>query len=207
MKIEIEQLKTLVENGDKVALESYILKGLEKSDMPSVLSTNGEVKSFFDSEKDKHHSTALETWKSNNLEGLVEAEVLKRNPQETPEQKRIRELEEKITNGEKATKRAELKNKAMEYATANGLPSKFAAKYIERFLGDDEDATTATLNELKGDLDGLVHEGVEAKFKESGRDINFGTGDKGGGDFGKQIAKEFNGNVQGAEEAQKTYFG
>ena len=64
MKYELEQLKSLVEKGDKAELEAYILKGLEKSDLPSVLTTNTEVKSYFDSEKDKHHRTALETWKS-----------------------------------------------------------------------------------------------------------------------------------------------
>lgn len=176
MKLELDQLKTLVENGDKAELETYILKGLERKDLPSVLATNAEVKSFLDSEKDKHHSTALETWKSNNLEDLVEKEVLKRNPQETPEQKRIRELEEKIANGEKATKRAELKTKAMEYAAEKGLPSKFTTKHIERFLGDDESTTTATLTELKDDLDSLIQEGVESKFKDKGRTVSTGGG-------------------------------
>ncbi|WP_162920112.1 DUF4355 domain-containing protein [Paenisporosarcina cavernae] len=175
MKYELDQLKTLVEKGDKAALDTYLLKGIEKSDMPSVLTTNAEVKSYIDSEKDKHHSTALETWKSNNLESLVEAEVRKRNPEETPEQKRIRELEEKIANGEKATKHAELKSKAMQYATDNNLPAKFASKYIDKFLGDDESATTATLGELKEDLDNLVREAVDKKFKENGRNLQSGS--------------------------------
>ena len=62
MKIEIEQLKTLAENGDKAALESYILSSIEKSDVETVTATNAEVKSYFDSEKDKHTTAALNTW-------------------------------------------------------------------------------------------------------------------------------------------------
>ncbi|WP_275425607.1 hypothetical protein [Planococcus versutus] len=42
MKIDIEQLKTLVENGDKTALDTYILSGIEKSDVETVSKTNLE---------------------------------------------------------------------------------------------------------------------------------------------------------------------
>ncbi len=176
MKINLEQLKTLVEAGDNSALEKHIHDSLERGDLVAAATTNKDVLSELDSLKDTHHKTALETWKANHLNQIVEDEVKKRNPpEETPEQKRIRELEDKIANGEKATKRAELKNKAMAYATDNKLPSQFASKYIERFLGDDESTTTATLAELKTDLDGLINEGVNSKFKENGRDVNSGA--------------------------------
>lgn len=174
MKINLEKLKTLVEAGDNSAIEKHIQESLEKGDIVSAAATNKDVLSELDSLKDTHHKNALETWKTNHLNTLVEEEVKKRNPEETPEQKRIRELEEKIENGEKAQKRAELKNKAMAYATENKLPSQFASKYIDRFLGDDESSTTATLSELKTDLDGLISEGVNSKFKENGRDVPSG---------------------------------
>lgn len=169
MIIDLDQLKTLVEAGDKTALETHIYKALEKGDVSKALATNAAVKSDLDSEKDKHHNTALETWKSNNLQGLIDDAVKQANPTETPEQKRIRELEEKIANGEKSAQRAQLKSKALEFATENGLPSKFASKYIERFLGEDENTTTATLSELKADLESVIQEGVDSKFKGNGR--------------------------------------
>jgi len=169
MIIDLDQLKTLVEAGDKTALETHIYKALEKGDVSKALATNAAVKSDLDSEKDKHHNTALETWKSNNLQGLIDDAVKQANPTETPEQKRIRELEEKIANGEKSAQRAQLKSKALEFATENGLPPKFSSKYIERFLGDDETTTTATLSELKADLESVIQEGVDSKFKDNGR--------------------------------------
>lgn len=169
MIIDLDQLRTLVEAGDKTALETHIYKALEKGDVSKALTANAAVKSDLDSEKDKHHNTALETWKTNNLQGLIDDAVKVANPTETPEQKRIRELEEKIANGEKSAQRAQLKSKALEFATENGLPPKFASKYIERFLGDDETTTTATLSELKTDLESVIQEGVDSKFKDNGR--------------------------------------
>src|SRR5690606_21288053 len=126
--------KALVEAGDNSALEKHIYESLERGDVTAAATANKDVRSELDSAKDTHHRTALETWKTNNLNALIDEEVKKRNPEETPEQKRIRELEEKIENGEKATKRAELKNKAMAYATEQKLPAQFASKYIDRFL-------------------------------------------------------------------------
>lgn len=176
MKIDLTKIKELVEAGDNSALEKHIHESLERGDLVAAAAANKDVRSELDSVKDTHHKTALETWKSNHLNQFVEEEVKKRNPpEETPEQKRIRELEEKIESGEKAQKRAELKNKAMGYATENKLPTQFASKYIERFLGDDESTTTATLAELKTDLDGLINEGVNSKFKENGREVPSGS--------------------------------
>lgn len=177
MKIDLNRIKELVEAGDNSALEKHILhESLERGDLTAAAAANKEFRSELDSVKDTHHQTALQTWKTNHLNQLVEDEVKKRNPpEETPEQKRIRELEEKIANGERATQRAELKNKAMAYATDQKLPAKFASKHIERFLGEDEAATTTSLAELKADLDELVQEGVNSKFKENGREVPGGS--------------------------------
>ena len=112
MKITLEQIRTLVEGGDQAALESYIKSGLEKSDIPSVLETNKEIKSYFDAEKDTHHNKALETWKSNHLQALIDEEVKKRNPGKTPEQIEIEKLRKQIEDAENARKREALVNKA-----------------------------------------------------------------------------------------------
>ena len=40
--------------------------------------TDPEFKSFLDSTKDTHFNTALETWKANNLQKIIDAEMLAR---------------------------------------------------------------------------------------------------------------------------------
>lgn len=171
MRVDLEQLKTLVENGDKTALESYILSGIEKSDVETVSKTNDEVKRYFDSEKDKHFSTALETWKSNNLEPLIETEVRKRNPEQTEEQKRIASLEKALEDQKKEAQREKLTNLAMKEASGKGLPTDL----IGFFLADDEDGTKANLGKLEEVYNAAVQAAVESKFKEGGRDPKGGT--------------------------------
>ncbi|UED81074.1 DUF4355 domain-containing protein [Lysinibacillus sp. CD3-6] len=169
MKINLDKLKELVEAGDVTAIEKHVLEeSLEKGDLTLAVKTNRDVKSDFESERDKHHTKALETWKSNNLEALIEEEVSKRNPQKTPEQIEIEKLRKEIEDERKGRERETLKTKAIEYATEQGLPTKF----IERFLADDEESTKVTLGEYKAELDTFVQAQVDAKFKESGRDID-----------------------------------
>lgn len=173
MKINLDRLKELVETGDIAAIEKQVLEeSLEKGDLSLAVKTNKDVKSEFESERDKYHTKALETWKSNNLETLIEDEVNKRNPQKTPEQIEIEKLRKEIEDERKGREREALKTKAIEYATEQGLPTKF----IERFLADDEESTKVTLGEYKAELDTFIQTQVDAKFKESGRDI-----DKSGG--------------------------
>lgn len=169
MKINLDRLKELVESGDVTAVEKHVLEeSLEKGDLSLAVKTNKDVKSEFESERDKYHTKALETWKSNNLETLIEDEVNKRNPQKTPEQIEIEKLRKEIEDERKGREREALKTKAIEYATEQGLPTKF----IERFLADDEESTKVTLGEYKAELDTFVQTQVDAKFKESGRDID-----------------------------------
>ncbi|MGE7111236.1 DUF4355 domain-containing protein [Lysinibacillus sp. NPDC047702] len=205
MQINFETLKTLVEAGDKSAFEKHIFESLEKGDVVAAASHNALVKSELDSEKDKHHNTALETWKTNQLQMLIDEEVSKRNPQETPEQKRIRELEEKLANQEKENARKTLRENAVKYATGNGHDVTFATKWIDKLLGDDETATNATLDDFKTDFDALVQAQVEEKLKGANR--NPGGGSGGGADLstGARVAQQ-NQN-KNAEEQQKTFFG
>ncbi|CAM5191415.1 hypothetical protein LSPH26S_05519 [Lysinibacillus sphaericus] len=65
MKINLDKLKELVEAGDVSAIEKHVLEeSLEKGDLSLAVKANKDVKSEFESERDKYHSKALETWKN-----------------------------------------------------------------------------------------------------------------------------------------------
>lgn len=170
MKYDIEQLKTLVENGDKTALDSYILSGIEKSDVETVSKTNDEVKRYFDSEKDKHFGTALETWKSNNLGKIVEEEVNKRNPSKSPTELEVEKLRKEIEDERKGRNREKLMNQAIKQANDKGLP----VDLLDFFVSDDEESTNANISKLEEAYTKAVQSAVEGKFKENGRDVNSG---------------------------------
>ena len=172
MKIDFEQLKTLVESGDKTTLEAHIYKALEKEDVALVQAVNADVKSVFDAEKDKHHSKALETWKTNNLDTIVDAEVAKRNPSKSPAEIALETLQKKFDDSEKARSRETLMNKAILQANEKGLP----VDLLDYFVSDDEEKTTANIAKLEEVYAKSVQASVEGKFKENGREVNTGGG-------------------------------
>lgn len=112
---------------------------------------------------DKRVTEALETFKKKTFESEVSsrvaAELLKRNPEETAEQKRIRELEQNMKRSEEERQAEKLKSQIKDMAFKEGVPLDFideipfaspehAALYMRRFKQQITDAQTAKVNEL-----------------------------------------------------------
>lgn len=128
----------------------------------SKIDTDKEFKSYLDSLKDSHLSKGIETWKSNNLEKLIQAEMLKKNPELTPAELKIAELEKKFEEMEKAKNRAEM---------VAGFKDKFVEKNIPTdlmnfLLDDDKDIVEANItlfeNSMKRYIDSEVQKLVRA---------------------------------------------
>lgn len=119
--------------------------GLTLDVFKSKVESDPTFKSFLDSEKDKHSTKSLETWKTNNLQKLIDEAVAKANPQETPEQKKIRELEERIEKSDKESKHKDLTNMALKTMTDKKLP----ADLVNFIVGQDEDSTNKNLEALE----------------------------------------------------------
>jgi aspartyl/asparaginyl-tRNA synthetase len=98
---------------------------------------------------DRRVGDALKTYKEGHYDDEVKAavavEILKRNPKETEEQKRIREIEGKLTEAEAKAKRAELKRQGMEVLTQNGVPS----WWIDQFSGNTIEELTVFADQVK----------------------------------------------------------
>lgn len=204
MKLDLEQLKTLAESGDTASVEAYIFKAFEKEDVALVQSVNADVRSAIDGEKDKHHNKALETWKGNNLETLIETEIKKRNPDKTPEQVELEKLRKEIEGERNARNREALKNKALEVASEKGLPK----GVLDFFIAEDEEGTLANLTALETELTTAIKAGIDARFKENGRNPLSGSNGQGKteGEFGKSLATEQGTANEGLEEARDSYF-
>ena len=118
---------------------------------------------------DQHFTKGLETWRTNNLQKIVDAEVDKvvkeKYPTETEEQKRLRKLEADLQNETSMRKRAELINKATAEATNKGLP----LDLVKHFVGNDEDSTKAGLLELETAWKKALTAQTDKLFKEYGR--------------------------------------
>lgn len=154
IKMNIKEIQAYLEKNKNSKEVEIFVTGLNPIDLIKVkdfVGKDSSAKSWFDSEKDKHANKSLETWKSNNLQKLIDAAVAKANPQETSEQKRIRELEERIKQFQRYSERKELVNKTLKFAAENEIPSDF----IDRFLGGDQEITIKTkdkeIDSRKGD--------------------------------------------------------
>lgn len=171
----VNQIRELIEaNKDNTEVKAYLqgLSPITVEGLQQFVSTNTEAKRWFDSEKDKHFTKGLETWKEKTLPGLIEEEIKKKFPGETEEQKRLRNLEDELTKERQARLKSELVNKATTLATQKGLP----VEIISYFVGQDEEATTNNLTALESIWQQALEKAVEAKFKDSGRSPNPGGG-------------------------------
>lgn len=162
----LKLIENIEEEGsiDEVLTQSDFAKSLTSLDsFKKLVSENSDFKSYLDSEKDKHYSKALETWKTNNLGKLVEAELLKHNPKLSPEQLKIQELEKKFADMEKAKARAEMNAKFKDVLGEKKIPSKM----IEFLLADDEDVTNANITLFEESMKSYIDEGVKVRLGES----------------------------------------
>lgn len=127
-----------------------------------------EFKSFMDSEKDKHSAkaiaTALDNFKKKDMQKLIDAEVLKRTgDNETPEQKRIRELEEQFANLQKEKAKSEMISKYKDVLTEKHIPTNL----IDFLLGEDDDLTNANINLFENSMKEYIDNKVNDRIKDS----------------------------------------
>ena len=163
----LELLVDIEEDGivDEILQGTDLYKSrLSLDSFKDLVATDREFKSFLDSEKDKHADKVLKTFKANNLEKLIEAEVLKRTGKtETPEQKAIRELQEQLANMGKEKEKAERIAKYKDVLAKKKIPSQLS----DFILGEDDDVTDANINIFEDAMKTYVENKVKERLKDS----------------------------------------
>lgn len=133
-------------------------------DFQKYANENEEVAQWLQSQKDSFFSKSLETWKANNLQTIIDKKIEELNPNETPEQKQVRELRQQLQSMEQQSKMKEIRGDAIAYASEQNIPTSL----VERFLGDDIEATKANLDGLKGTLESYIQAEVNNRLKGMG---------------------------------------
>lgn len=188
--MDLQEVKTYLETNSQDAAVVEYLSELKKP-------TAEVVNSYLDSQDgvkllqprlDSHFSKGLQTWKDNNLSKLIDEEVAKRNPGETPEQKEIRELKAQLEQDKAERLKEKLTNVAMKKADELGLP----LDLVQHFIGADEDSTNSNLENFNSAFQTAIQTQVNSKFKQNGRDVkNYGD-DKQKISSIADLANEFN---------------
>lgn len=172
--MNIEEIKQFLEqNKENEEVKAFVgeLSAVSADKVKGFLETE-EGKKLLQPRLDQHFTKSLDTWKENNLEKIVEEEVSKRNPSKTPEQLEIEKLRKDMESERNARNREKLVNTALKVADKKMLPK----DVIDFFIGENEESTIENLGKLEESFNTAVQAAVDAKFKESGREIERGNG-------------------------------
>jgi hypothetical protein len=153
IKAEVKESKAALINKENLTLE----------ELKNIINENEGFKAWLSSEKDRHFSTSLNTWKENNLSKEVEKEIYKRYPAETEEQKKLRDLELKLQAMEQESKMKELKANTMRVINDKQLDSEI----LDFVLSDNEETTIANIDKFEGLVERLANKRLEEKYKNA----------------------------------------
>lgn len=160
-----EVKKYMDENRTNDEVIAYLQGLISVEGVQEFLNENDEGKRWLDSERDKHLSKGLETWKSNNLQKEIDKRIKELYPEETEEKKQLRELNDKIQKMEQEKQREILKNKALTIAAEKKLPLN---KIIDLVISDNEEATVSNIGRFEEIFGASVQSAVEERLKSNG---------------------------------------
>ena len=176
----------------KSELLALINEADDNADIDEIILSNGFAKPITDVEGlnkllesdkslqglfDKKVTTGIENFKKNGMQKLIEAEVLKRTGKnETPEQKEIRELKERLDKADKEKAKAEMISKYKDVLAEKKIPSNM----IDFLLAQDDETTGANIELFENSMKQYIETGIKAKLGDSEY-----TPPTGGGNVGK----------------------
>lgn len=158
--------------------KSLIDGGLTLDAFKEKIANDKSFKSFMDSENDKYYSKALETWKSNNLQTIINDEVLKATgKKKTPEQIQIEELQKKFEAQEKENTRLKNESTVKSMLSEAGFDP---SKALEFFNIDDMENMETRIGNFKA----LIDEKTQAGIKDAIASGSYTPpGENGGGEL------------------------
>ncbi len=131
------------------------------SDVVAEWLESDEGMKFLQPKFDKKVTQAIETYKNNTLPKLVEEEFNKKFNNETPEQKQLRALQEKLDKMESEKQRETLLNQAIIEGNNMGI-SPNITKYV---LGNSIEETRLNLMAVQNEINSIVQKEVEQRLQ------------------------------------------
>lgn len=120
-----------------------------------------DFKSFMDSERDKHSTKSLDTWKTNNLQGLIDAKVKELHPDADPRDTAMNALKAELAQMKAEGQHKELTIKTSKLMQEKKLPMDL----LELLIGADETITNANVQAIETVFKAHVEELVAERLK------------------------------------------
>ncbi|AOZ93629.1 DUF4355 domain-containing protein [Paenibacillus crassostreae] len=165
--MDLDQVKQFIEaNGTTEEVKSYlqVLNPMSVEGIEQFVQSDKDAKSWFDSTVDKRTTKSLETWKANQLEGLLDAEIKKRFPAKDEKEIEVEKLRAEMETMKLEKQRERLTSQAIKIASEKKLP----LTLVDFFIGADETTTTANLAVFEQSLQLAVQQQVEQRLKGDG---------------------------------------
>lgn len=167
--MELKEVQEFIkQNAEKDEVKNYV-KGFITPDGIKTYLDSDDGNKLIQPKLDMHFTKSLETWKANNLKKLtdeaVNTAIKEKYPEETAEQKRIKQLEKDFITEKESRVRSEMTMKAITEATQKGLP----VELVTYFVGKDDDSTKAALQAYEKVWKETLTKAIEEKFKKLGR--------------------------------------
>lgn len=157
-QITLDQVQEFIQNTPE-ALETLAPNFFQPERVQTFLSTD-EGSKLIQPIKDKAVSQGINTWKANNLQREIDEALAKANPDDTPEQKRIRSMELEMQKFKDDAIFAQQKATALSLASEKNLPTGL----IDHFVGKTDTETREKMNKYETEFKSAVQLAVEAKL-------------------------------------------
>lgn len=167
MELNLEQVKQFLDSQKETneEVKTYLqgFKSVSVDEVSKLVNEKDDFKKWFDSERDKHFSKGLDTWRTNNLEKLITEEIKKRNPEKSLEQIELEKLRADFEAAQKQLALKGVKEKAISVATNKNIP----LEILDFFINEDEEKTNTNLSTFESVMEKYITAKVDERLKGS----------------------------------------
>lgn len=163
-----ELLKDIAEDADidetlrgNETLSKLFEKGLTIDDVKNFLDSNDDGKKYLQQYGDTRVTTGIDSWKKNNLQKEIDAEIKKRYPEKDEKELALENLQKELENMKNESAKKDLKAKAIQIANDKKIP----LKLVDYFLGQDEETTSKNFDSFNEIFNSSLSAAVEEKLK------------------------------------------
>lgn len=152
---EADVLDTLKEQEEiKGLIKPFDVEKITLEDFKKVITDNKEIKGYYTSEKDRAVSKGIETFKSNNLQKLIDEELKKKSNEGLSEEAiQLKELQAKFEALEKKKTISELKGKYTKFLAEKGLN----AELVDFVFNEDEEIFNSNVERINNILQNSIN--------------------------------------------------
>lgn len=157
---ETDVLDTLKEQEEiKGLIKPFDVNEITLEDFKKAIADNKEIRGYYTSEKDRAVTKGIETFKSNNLQKLIDEELKKKSNEGLSEEAiQLKELQAKFEALEKEKSISELKGKYTKLLVEKGLN----AELIDFVFNEDEEIFNSNVDKINS----IIESSINAKTNE-----------------------------------------